>query len=114
MVENNNETYDLSVSLGDFKLDNPVIPASGTFGFGYEFEDFYDINILGSISLKGTTKEPRYGNKTPRIAECTRGLINSIGLQNPGIDAVIEKEYAGSRIFRPSLRILLFCRITES
>ena len=92
MVENNNETYDLSVSLGDFKLDNPVIPASGTFGFGYEFEDFYDINILGSISLKGTTKEPRYGNKTPRIAECTKGLINSIGLQNPGIDAVIEKE----------------------
>lgn len=92
MVENNNETYDLSVSLGDFKLDNPVIPASGTFGFGYEFEDYYDINILGSISLKGTTREPRYGNQTPRIAECTKGLINSIGLQNPGIDAVIEKE----------------------
>jgi len=91
MVENKEE-YDLSVSLGDFKLDNPVIPASGTFGFGYEFEDYYDINILGSISLKGTTKEPRFGNPTPRIAECTKGLINSIGLQNPGIDAVIEKE----------------------
>ena len=84
--------YDLKVKLGDFELDNPVIPASGTFGFGYEFEDFYDINILGSISLKGTTKEPRYGNATPRIAECTEGLINSIGLQNPGIDSVIEKE----------------------
>ena len=92
MVENNETMRDLSVSLGDFKLDNPVIPASGTFGFGYEFEDFYDINILGSISLKGTTREPRYGNATPRIAECTEGLINSIGLQNPGIDAVIEKE----------------------
>lgn len=92
MVENNGETYDLSVSLGDYKLDNPVIPASGTFGFGYEFEDYYDINILGSISLKGTTREARFGNPTPRIAECTNGLINSIGLQNPGIDAVIEKE----------------------
>ena len=91
MVENSKK-YDLSVSLGNFKLDNPVIPASGTFGFGYEFEDFYDINILGSISLKGTTKEPRYGNPTPRIAECTNALINSIGLQNPGIDAVIENE----------------------
>ena len=91
MVENSKK-YDLSVSLGDFKLDNPVIPASGTFGFGYEFEDFYDINMLGSISLKGTTKEPRYGNPTPRIAECTNALINSIGLQNPGIDAVIENE----------------------
>ena len=89
MVE---EKYDLSVKLGDYELDNPVIPASGTFGFGYEFEDYYDINILGSISLKGTTKEPRFGNATPRIAECTMGLINSIGLQNPGIDAVIENE----------------------
>lgn len=92
MVENNVKTYDLSVNLGNFKLDNPVIPASGTFGFGYEFEDFYDINVLGSIALKGTTKEARYGNPTPRIAECKKGLINSIGLQNPGIDAVIEKE----------------------
>ena len=93
MVDTNNEkTYDLSVNLGDFKLDNPVIPASGTFGFGYEFEDYYDLNILGSISLKGTTKDARFGNPTPRIAECKKGLINSIGLQNPGIDAVIEKE----------------------
>ena len=83
---------DLSVKLGKVELDNPVIPASGTFGFGYEFADFYDINMLGSISLKGTTKEPRYGNELPRIAECTRGLINSIGLQNPGIEKVISEE----------------------
>ena len=83
---------DISTSLCGVKLDNPVIPASGTFGFGYEFNDIYDINILGAISIKGTTKEARFGNSTPRIAECTAGLINSIGLQNPGIDAVIEKE----------------------
>ena len=81
-----------SVNLCGVKLDNPVIPASGTFGFGYEFNDIYDINVLGAISIKGTTKEARFGNPTPRIAECTAGLINSIGLQNPGIDAVIEKE----------------------
>ena len=79
-------------SLCGVELTNPVIPASGTFGFGYEFSDIYDINVLGAISIKGTTKEPRFGNPTPRIAECTAGLINSIGLQNPGIDAVIEKE----------------------
>lgn len=83
---------DISTSLCGVHLDNPVIPASGTFGFGYEFNDIYDINILGAISIKGTTKEARFGNPTPRIAECTQGLINSIGLQNPGIDAVIEKE----------------------
>lgn len=83
---------DLSVHLSGIKLDNPIIPASGTFGFGYEFADFYDINILGSISLKGTTKDPRYGNPLPRIAECNDGLINSIGLQNPGIEAVIDRE----------------------
>lgn len=71
---------------------NPIIPASGTFGFGYEFSDLYDINILGSISCKGTTLEPRYGNPLPRIAECQAGLINSIGLQNPGVDKVIEEE----------------------
>ena len=71
---------------------NPIIPASGTFGFGYEFAEYYDINILGSISLKGTTLEPRYGNPLPRIAECPSGLINSIGLQNPGVDKVIEEE----------------------
>lgn len=82
----------LSVTLSGIKLNNPVIPASGTFGFGYEFADFYDINILGSISFKGTTKDARFGNPQPRIAECKEGLINSIGLQNPGIDEVIEKE----------------------
>ena len=71
---------------------NPIIPASGTFGFGYEFAEFYDINILGSISIKGTTLEPRYGNKLPRIAECPSGLINSIGLQNPGVKKVVEEE----------------------
>ncbi len=80
------------VSLCGVELTNPVIPASGTFGFGYEFNDIYDINVLGAISIKGTTKEARFGNPTPRIAECTEGLINSIGLQNPGVDAVIEKE----------------------
>lgn len=74
----------------DFK--NPIIPASGTFGFGYEFSDLYDINILGSISIKGTTLNPRFGNESPRIAECKSGLINSIGLQNPGVDKVITEE----------------------
>ena len=74
---------DLSVDLCSLHMDNPVVPASGTFGFGYEFKDFYDINILGSFSFKGTTKEPRFGNPTPRIAECTAGMINSVGLQNP-------------------------------
>lgn len=83
---------DTSVVLSGLKLDNPVIPASGTFGFGNEFKDFYDINILGSFSFKGTTKEPRFGNPTPRIAECTAGMINAVGLQNPGIDYVIEHE----------------------
>ncbi|MCR5353549.1 MAG: dihydroorotate dehydrogenase [Clostridiales bacterium] len=83
---------DLSVTLSGVKLDNPIIPASGTFGFGYEFADWYDINVLGSISLKGTTKEPRFGNPTPRIAEIPSGLLNSVGLQNPGVDDVIEKE----------------------
>ncbi len=81
-----------SVTLSTLRLDNPVIPASGTFGFGYEFAELYDINVLGSISLKGTTKEPRYGNPLPRIAECTDGLINSVGLQNPGVHAVIDEE----------------------
>ncbi len=80
------------VTLSGLPLDNPVIPASGTFGFGYEFAELYDINILGSLSLKGTTREPRFGNPTPRIAECTGGLINSVGLQNPGIDQVIAQE----------------------
>ena len=83
---------DLSVSLGSLKLDNPIIPASGTFGYGYEFAELYDINILGSFSFKGTTKEPRFGNPLPRIAECRDGLINSVGLQNPGIEKVISEE----------------------
>ena len=83
---------DISTELSGVKLDNPVIPASGTFGFGYEFTDFYDINILGSISFKGTTKDARYGNPLPRIAECKSGLINAIGLQNPGIEKVISEE----------------------
>ena len=80
------------VTLSGLELDNPVIPASGTFGFGYEFAELYDINILGSFSFKGTTKEPRFGNPTPRIAECPMGMINSVGLQNPGIDKVISEE----------------------
>lgn len=80
------------VNLCGVELKNPIIPASGTFGFGYEFNDIYDINVLGGISIKGTTKDARFGNPTPRIAECTSGLINSIGLQNPGIDAVINQE----------------------
>ena len=80
------------VTLSGWQLDNPVIPASGTFGYGNEFKDFYDINILGSFSFKGTTKEPRFGNPTPRIAETPMGMINSVGLQNPGIHAVIDHE----------------------
>lgn len=84
---------DLSVNLSGLKLDNPIIPASGTFGYGMEFKDFYDINILGSFSMKGTTKDERFGNPTPRIAECTAGMINSVGLQNPGVDFVVEKQF---------------------
>lgn len=80
------------VTLSGLTLDNPVIPASGTFGYGYEFAELYDINILGSFSFKGTTAEPRFGNPTPRIAECTAGMINSVGLQNPGVDKVIAEE----------------------
>ncbi|MBQ8209668.1 MAG: dihydroorotate dehydrogenase [Clostridia bacterium] len=80
------------VNLSGLVLDNPVIPASGTFGFGYEFAELYDINILGSFSFKGTTKDPRFGNPTPRIAECYSGMINSVGLQNPGVDKVISEE----------------------
>ena len=83
---------DLSVELCGVALDNPVIPASGTFGFGKEMAEIYDINILGSISFKGTTRDARFGNPTPRIAECPSGLINSVGLQNPGVDAVIAHE----------------------
>ena len=83
---------DTSVILSGLKLDNPVIPASGTFGYGADFREFYDINILGSFSFKGTTKDARFGNPTPRIAECPSGLINAVGLQNPGVDAVISEE----------------------
>ena len=82
----------LNVELCGIALDNPVIPASGTFGYGYEFAELYDINILGTFSFKGTTKDPRFGNPTPRIAECTAGMINAVGLQNPGVDKVISEE----------------------
>lgn len=80
------------VNLCGIELDNPIIPASGTFGFGYEFARLYDINILGSLSFKGTTKDPRFGNPTPRIAECEKGMLNSVGLQNPGVEKVIYEE----------------------
>lgn len=83
---------DMTVNLSGLTLANPIIPASGTFGFGYEFADLYDINILGSLSMKGTTKDPRFGNPTPRIAEIPNGLINSVGLQNPGVEKVISEE----------------------
>ena len=83
---------DTSVRLGDWVLDNPIIPASGTFGYGYEFAELYDINCLGSLSIKGTTLEPRFGNPTPRIAECTGGMLNAVGLQNPGVEKVISEE----------------------
>lgn len=83
---------DLHVTLSGVELQNPVIPASGTFGFGQEFRPYYDINMLGSISFKGTTREARFGNPTPRIAECPAGMLNSVGLQNPGVDHVIAEE----------------------
>ena len=82
----------LSVTLCGIELDNPVIPASGTFGFGKEFSEYYDINILGTFSFKGTTREARFGNPTPRIAECYAGMLNAVGLQNPGVDHVIAHE----------------------
>ena len=80
------------VNLLGIELDNPIIPASGTYGFGYEYAELYDINILGTFSFKGTTKDPRFGNPTPRIAECYSGMINAVGLQNPGVDKVIAEE----------------------
>ena len=82
----------LNVNLCGIELDNPVIPASGTFGYGYEFAEIYDINVLGTFSFKGTTRDPRFGNPTPRIAECTAGMINAVGLQNPGVEKVISEE----------------------
>ena len=83
---------EMKVTLCGIELDNPVIPASGTFGYGYEFAELYDINMLGTFSFKGTTKDPRFGNPTPRIAECPSGMINAVGLQNPGVEAVIGCE----------------------
>jgi len=89
----------LKINLCGIELDNPIITASGTFGFGEEFRQFYDLNILGSISFKGTTKDARFGNPTPRIAECTAGMLNSVGLQNPGIDKVISEELPKLKTF---------------
>ncbi|MBR5139674.1 MAG: dihydroorotate dehydrogenase [Clostridia bacterium] len=83
---------DLKVTLAGIEIDNPIIPASGTFGYGYEFSELYDINKLGTFSFKGTTKDPRFGNPTPRIAECREGMINAVGLQNPGVEKVISEE----------------------
>lgn len=83
---------EMKVNLCGIELDNPIIPASGTFGFGYEFAELYDINMLGTFSFKGTTKDPRFGNPTPRIAECYMGMINAVGLQNPGVEKVISEE----------------------
>ena len=95
---------DLSVSLCGLRLENPVIPASGTFGFGLELADTFDLNVLGGISLKGTTREARFGNPTPRIAECNAGMINSVGLQNPGIEALVkDKAPALRKIYRGAI-----------
>ncbi|HOA84853.1 MAG: dihydroorotate dehydrogenase [Clostridiales bacterium] len=92
---------DTKVTLCGIELDNPVIPASGTFGYGHEFAELYDINILGTFSFKGTTQDPRFGNPTPRIAEVPGGMLNSVGLQNPGVRAVIEEELPRlSRVFK--------------
>ena len=86
------EVRNTKVTLCGIEMDNPIIPASGTFGYGYEFAELYDINCLGSFSFKGTTKDPRFGNPTPRIAECPNGMINAVGLQNPGVEKVISEE----------------------
>ncbi len=91
-IREREKSGDWSVELSGVKLDNPVIPASGCFGFGYGMAEYYDINILGSISFKGTTLNPRFGNPLPRVAECEAGMINSVGLQNPGIEKVISEE----------------------
>ena len=96
----------LTVNLCGTELDNPVIPASGTFGFGYEFMQWYDINCLGTFSFKGTTKEPRFGNQTPRIAECPAGMINAVGLQNPGVEKVIAEELPKlKKVFRKPVMV---------
>mgnify|MGYP002626807107 CR=1 FL=1 len=91
-MENREADPRMRVSLCGIELENPVIPASGTFGYGYEFAELYDINMLGTFSFKGTTREPRYGNPVPRIAECPSGMINAVGLQNPGVERVISEE----------------------
>ena len=97
----------LKVNLCGIELDNPIIPASGTFGFGYEFAELYDINELGTFSFKGTTKDPRFGNPTPRIAECTAGMINAVGLQNPGVEKVIAEELPKLRkVFHKPVMVL--------
>ncbi len=83
----------MKINIPGFTLDNPIIPASGTYGFGYEFANYYDINILGSFATKGTTLESRFGNQTPRIAECEMGMLNAVGLQNPGVHKVIDEEF---------------------
>ena len=99
-----NSSDKMAVKLAGVRLDNPVIPASGTFGFGREFAELYDLDILGSISFKGTTVEKRYGNPLPRIADCTAGMLNSVGLQNPGVDAVCADELAEmAKIFHKPL-----------
>ncbi len=97
------QTNILQVQLGTLTLDNPVIPASGTFGFGEAYEDLYDLNILGSIAFKGTTREPRNGNPTPRIAECSSGMLNAVGLENPGVEDVIKNyiPHLASRFHKP-------------
>ncbi len=99
IIHNSQSNRNTSVILSGLRLDNPVIPASGTFGYGREFSDFYDLDMLGSFSFKGTTREPRFGNPTPRIAECREGMINAVGLQNPGIDHVIAEELPRLREF---------------
>ena len=97
--ETMNSSIDLSVNLAGMPMDNPIVPASGTFGFGKEFSEFYDINILGSFSFKGTTRDSRFGNPTPRIAECESGMINAVGLQNPGIEAIIAHELPAMKAY---------------
>ena len=107
---------DLSVNLAGLPLDNPVVPASGTFGFGNEFKDYYDINILGSFSFKGTTKDARFGNPTPRIAECKNGMINAVGLQNPGVEHVMQHELPAMKAYfhKPVMPIPARCWISRS
>ena len=102
------------VTLSGLTLDNPVIPASGTFGYGYEFAEIYDINCLGSFSFKGTTREPRFGNPPPRIAETASGMLNAVGLQNPGIDKVISEELPKlRRVFHKPVVIFWEARISN-